>query len=79
LNKALRATTQEEANENWKNAQWDGETGFSVKGDAAWAWLVNLDHLYFVNENLEIGEQKVQPHGHGWPITDFIENWHWKE
>ncbi len=57
----------------------DGETGFSAKGDAAWAWLVNIQHLYFVRDNLEIGEQKTQPHGHGWPITDFIEKWHWKE
>jgi len=79
LNKALRATDEEEAYSYWKKAQWDGKTGFSSKGDAAWAWLVNLDHLYFINENLEIGEQKVQPHGHGWPITDFIVQWHWQE
>ncbi len=79
MEKALRATTQDEANTWWEKAQWDGETGLSAKGDAPWAWLVNLDHLYFVNENLEIGEQKVQPHGHGWPITDFILDWHWKE
>lgn len=78
LNKAMRATSEEEANEYWKKAQWDGETGFSSLGDAPWTWLVNLNHLYFVNENLEIGEQKVQPHGHGWPITDFIEQWHWR-
>ncbi len=79
MNLALRATSEEEAHDLWKKAQWDGEEGFSAKGDAPWAWLVNLDHLYFVNENLEIGEQKIQPHGHGWPITDFIEDWHWKE
>ncbi|UJL46983.1 ABC transporter substrate-binding protein [Virgibacillus sp. NKC19-16] len=79
MNQALSATSQEEANEYWQKAQWDGETGFSAKGDAPWAWLVNLEHLYFVDENLEIGEQKVQPHGHGWPVTDFIEQWHWKE
>jgi peptide/nickel transport system substrate-binding protein len=79
LNEAMHATTEEEAYTNWKNAQWDGETGFSAQGDAPWAWLVNRDHLYFINENLEIGEQKIQPHGHGWPITDFIDEWHWKE
>ena len=78
LDKALRATTQEEANTFWKKAAWDGETGYSVKGDAPWAWLVNIDHLYLVNENLDIGEQKIQPHGHGWPITDFIQHWQWK-
>lgn len=79
MNNALRATTQDEANEWWKKAQWDGETGFSAQGDAPWVWLVNVDHLYFVNENLEIGEQKVQPHGHGWPITDFILDWRFQE
>lgn len=77
MEKAMHATSQEEANKYWKKAQWDGETGFSAKGDAPWAWLVNLEHLYFVREDLEIGEQKIQPHGHGWPVTEFIEKWHW--
>lgn len=79
MDKALKSLTQKEAYEYWKKAQWDGETGFSAIGDAPWAWLVNLKHFYFVNENLEIGEQKIQPHGHGWPITDSIHQWHWKE
>lgn len=79
LDAALHAKSQEEANEYWKKAQWDGETGTSVKGDAAWVWLVNLDHLYFIREGLEIGDQKLQPHAHGWSIMDFVYNWHWKE
>lgn len=79
MEKALRSTTQEEANEHWKKAQWDGETGFSSLGDAPWVWLVNLNHLYFIDEDLVIGDQKIQPHGHGWPITDFINEWHWQE
>ncbi|RKQ33157.1 ABC transporter substrate-binding protein [Oceanobacillus halophilus] len=79
MNKALHASSEEEAINYWKKAQWDGEEGFSAKGDAPWAWLVNLEHVYFINDNLEIGEQKIQPHGHGWPITDFIEKWQWKE
>ncbi|MFC2947831.1 ABC transporter substrate-binding protein [Virgibacillus sediminis] len=79
LDKALSAGSMEEANEYWQKAQWDGETGTAIQGDAPWAWLVNLEHLYYVHENLQIGEQKIQPHGHGWPITDFIEQWHWKE
>ncbi|WP_106497507.1 ABC transporter substrate-binding protein [Lentibacillus sp. Marseille-P4043] len=79
MEKAMHATDQDLANTYWKKAQWDGETGFSAKGDAPWVWLVNLQHLYFVRDNLEIGEQKIQPHGHGWPVTDFIEQWHWQE
>lgn len=79
MNKALIATTEKEANEYWKKAQWDGVTGFSAKGDAPWAWLINLKHLYLVKENLDIGEPKIQPHGHGWPLTDNILEWHWTE
>lgn len=77
--KALSATSQKEANEYWQKAQWDGQTGFSNKGDAPWVWLVNIDHLFLMRNNLVIGQQKVQPHEHSWPITDFIENWYWKE
>lgn len=76
---AMAATSLEEAYEFWKKAQWDGKTGISKKGDAPWAWLVNLNHLYLVNEALDIGEQKLQPHGHGWPITDNIVEWKWKD
>lgn len=77
--KALEASSQEEAIKYWKKAQWDGETGFTFKGDAPIVWLVNIDHLYFVNNKLSIGKQKIHPHGHGWPITDQIETWHWKK
>lgn len=79
LDKALVSKTEEEAIEYWKKAQWDGETGFSAKGDAPWAWLVNIDHLYLVSENLNIGEQKIEPHAHGWPITDNLVDWKWDE
>ncbi|WP_277678864.1 ABC transporter substrate-binding protein [Gracilibacillus dipsosauri] len=72
---ALAATDSSEAMENWKKAQWDGTTGLSAKGDAPWAWLVNIDHLYLVKDGLDIGEQRIQPHGHGWPVTNNIEEW----
>ncbi|CAM4466101.1 peptide/nickel transport system substrate-binding protein [Paenibacillus endophyticus] len=75
---ALEARTEEESIEYWKKAQWDGKTGLSVKGDAPWAWLVNIDHLYLVKDGLDIGKQRIQPHGHGWPVTDNIESWGWK-
>lgn len=75
---AQLATSEEEANEYWKKAQWDGSTGLSAKGDAPWAWLVNVDHLYLVKEELDIGKQPIHPHGHGWPVTDNIEDWQWR-
>jgi len=62
---------------HWQKAQWDGETGFTVPGDAAWAWLVNLDHTYFLNECLDVGKSQMEPHGHGWPITANINEWTW--
>ncbi|MCX7681096.1 MAG: ABC transporter substrate-binding protein [Anaerolineae bacterium] len=77
LDRALTAITEADAIPYWKKAQWDGTTGFSALGDAAWAWLVNLDHVYFVSECLDVGKQRVQPHGHGWPITANIVEWTW--
>jgi peptide/nickel transport system substrate-binding protein len=79
LEKALLSKSEEEAIDYWKKAQWDGTTGFSSKGDAPWAWLVNIDHLYLVNKKLNIGKQRIQPHGHGWPITDNLVDWKWDE
>ncbi len=77
LDRALNSISEAEAIPYWKKAQWDGTTGFTVQGDAAWAWLVNLNHVYFVSECLDVGRQRVQPHGHGWPITANITEWRW--
>lgn len=77
LDLAMGAPSEEEALTYWKAAQWDGQTGFTTKGDAAWAWLVNLDHTYFVDECLDIGTLQIEPHGHGWPITAGITSWKW--
>lgn len=76
---AIESASQEEANEYWKMAQWDGNNGYSAKGDAPWVWLVNIQHLYFINDELDVGEMKIQPHGHGWPVTDNITDWVFKE
>lgn len=75
--KALNAKSEQEAIEYWKKAQWDGHTGLSGKGDAPWVWLVNIDHLYLMKQNLDIGNQRVHVHGHGWPVTDNIADWKW--
>jgi peptide/nickel transport system substrate-binding protein len=79
LDKAMSAASPEEANQYWRAAQWDGSTGVAVQGDSPWAWLVNLDHTYLVDQRLDIGTSRVEPHGHGWPITANITEWHWKE
>ena len=77
MKQAMESVDEATANDFWKKSQWDGTTGWCAKGDAPWAWLVNIDHLYLVRDNLSIGHQKIHPHGHGWPITANIEEWGW--
>lgn len=77
MKQAMESVDQKKAQNFWKKAQWDGKTGCCAKGDAPWAWLVNLNHLYLVRNDLSIGQQKIHPHGHGWPLTDNIEEWAW--
>ncbi len=77
LDLAMGAPSEAEAVTYWKAAQWNGDKGVTAKGDAAWAWLVNLDHTYFVDECLDVGQLQVEPHGHGWPITANIAEWTW--
>lgn len=77
LDEAMRASSIEAALPFWKKAQWDGETGYSTSGDACWAWMVNLDHTYFVSQCLDVGKSQMEPHGHGWPITANIQEWKW--
>ncbi len=77
LDQALRAPSFDESIPLWKKAQWDGKTGLSTPGDASWAWLVNLDHTYFINQCLDVGKSQMEPHGHGWPITANIDQWQW--
>ncbi|GGD25032.1 ABC transporter substrate-binding protein [Nocardioides daphniae] len=78
LDAALAATDPDRANEEWKAAQLDAQgNGFTASADAAWAWLVNLEHTYFVDDCLDLGEPHIEPHGHGWPITASISQWRW--
>lgn len=78
IDKALYSTDKAEALKNWKLAQWDGKTGFGANGDAPWLWLVNIQHIYFINDKLDIGVQRVHPHAHGWAIVQNINEWTWK-
>ncbi|MEZ5333857.1 MAG: ABC transporter substrate-binding protein [Methanolobus sp.] len=58
LRTAITSSDQDIANENWQLAAWDGETGFSPKGDATWMWMATLDYLYIMDEDLDIGTPK---------------------
>lgn len=74
---AQRSESLEASLPHWRAAAWDGETGFGPRGDAAWAWLVNVGHVYFVDECLDIGPRQVEPHGHGLPVAWNIADWRW--
>ena len=75
---ALASTNLEESYELWKLAQWDGTTGVTQEGDIPWVWLVNVDHLYWVRDGLQVAEQKIHPHGHGWSIVNNVDQWSWE-
>ncbi|GGK83987.1 nickel ABC transporter substrate-binding protein [Planomonospora parontospora subsp. parontospora] len=80
LDRALSAATQEEANEHWKRAQWDGESGFAGEdGDAPIIWLVRIDHLYLVRDGLHLGDQPIHGHGHEWALFNTIAQWRWEK
>lgn len=77
MDAALASTDLEESYELWQLAQWDGATGVTQEGDVPWVWLVNVDHLYWVRDGLQIAEQKIHPHGHGWSIVNNVDQWGW--
>ena len=77
MDAALEATDLETSYALWQQAQWDGTTGIIPEGDYPWVWLLNIDHLYWVKEGLDVAEQKIHPHGHGWSVVNNIDQWSW--
>ena len=77
LDEALTAKTVEDSFPLWQRAEWDGATGVAPQGQATWAWLANVSHLYFKREGLTVAAQKLQPHGHGWSILNNVDLWSW--
>ncbi len=79
MDAALKSNDLEESYELWQKAQWDGTTGVTQQGDIPWIWLCNVDHLYFVRDGLQVAEQKIHPHGHGWSIVNNVDQWEWSK
>lgn len=77
IDEALAAPSVEESYEYWKEAQWDGAEGVTPAADAPWIWLVELDHLYFVKDGLNMIDNKIHPHGHGWTVANNVDQWYW--
>ena len=79
LDRAMNSRTMEESLEWWKKAQWDGETGTSMRGEAPWAFYVNMTHLYYVRDGLDIGKQRTHAHGAAWPLVANLSEWTWAD
>jgi peptide/nickel transport system substrate-binding protein len=77
LDAAVGAKSLEESLDWWKKAQWDGETGTSMRGDAPYIFLVNKDHLYWARDGLDTGRQKIHAHGDAWPLVANLREWKW--
>ncbi|MDR3291258.1 MAG: ABC transporter substrate-binding protein [Methanobrevibacter sp.] len=61
--------------DDWRKVSWDGSTGISPKGDAAWLWLVAIDHSYFIDNSLDISTETTTLQPHGGDIFGNIYNW----
>lgn len=72
MDAALACTDLEESYALWQQAQEE------IAGDVPWVWLVNVDHLYWVRDGLNVAEQKIHPHGHGWSIVNNVDRWTWE-
>lgn len=73
MDRALAERDNAAAMELWQQAQ------DTVSEDMPWIWLCNIDHLYWVRDGLQVAEQKIHPHGHGWSIVNNIDQWSWSE
>lgn len=77
LDAARNAASMEDAIPYWRKAQWDGETGTSMRGDAPYIFLLNKTHLYWVRDGLDTGAQKIHAHGDSWPLVANLREWKW--
>ena len=77
LDEALAQTDVEASFEYWRKAMWDGVEGVAPQGAATWAWIANVDHLYFKRQGLDVAHQKPHPHGHGWSLVNNVDAWSW--
>ena len=78
MDEALACSDLEESYQLWQQAQWNGTTGVTQEGAIPWVWLVNIDHLYWVRDGLQVAEQKIHPHGHGWSVVNNVDQWSWE-
>ncbi len=76
LQQALNAPTWQQAVPVWQQVEWDGESGAGVRGDAAWAWLLNLQHTYLASPCIDLGNAAPEIHG-SWSVLNNVQDWKW--
>jgi len=76
LRTAITSPDQETANKNWQLAAWNGTTGFSVKGDAAWMWMATINYVYIMDEDLDI--RNYQKYTTPWSRYSLVTFWNRK-
>lgn len=76
LQQALDAPTWQKAVPFWQQVEWDGKTGAGVQGDAAWAWLLNVQHTYLANPCVDLGKAAPEIHG-SWSVLNNLQDWKW--
>lgn len=77
LDAAINAKSLEDAIPYWRKAQWDGETGTSMRGECPYVFILNKTHLYWAREGLDTGVQKIHAHGDAWPLVANLREWKW--
>lgn len=77
MDDGLAANSIEECYEHFKKAAWDDENGYLTNGDCPFVFFVTVNHLYFVKNGLQVKNDQVFPHGYGWAIANFANEWKW--
>lgn len=74
IDAALSAGNQDDAIQIWKDVQKE------ANADYPYLYLVNIEHCYFINNNLDVSNdtQIPHPHGHGSPIICNMSDWKMK-
>ena len=74
--KAAMAMDRNSSFAEWSKVSWDGSTGISPKGDAAWLWAGEIKYGYFVDNSLDISPSTALLQPHGGDIFSNIYDWH---
>ncbi|EDQ7153682.1 ABC transporter substrate-binding protein [Salmonella enterica subsp. enterica] len=76
LKQAIDAPDWQKAIPFWQQVEWDGKQGAGVQGDAAWAWLLNIQHTYLANPCIDLGKGAPEIHG-SWSVLNNLDDWTW--